>query len=511
MKRFLGKIGRFFWSWGFLKFVLAVIALVILFYVEEDWRGAHAWAATKAKWEAKGESFDFAKFIPSPVPDDQNLAALPLFKLEPKKYDTGVTEMLQVTLQRAMRDDLTQLDFPRAGSWQKGELTDMAQFKKTLASDYVLAFKDKTPPDDALAQFNAIYPFFSEFMGAAAARPLFRLNLDYTISPPAARPLGPITAPIKLSKILTLHAILALDAHRSDLALPDIKTNYEVLAGVKRDPTLVGGLVAIGMNAINGAVLYNGLAQHQWSDAQLVAIDETLKPINFLDDFQFAMRSEVVQSNANLEFFERASMSHMQKTFGRGPVAESGLEDIFRLPWPSGWWDGNKALHSDILFQSMTAADPQARMVFPKEADALHLQIEKARASWRAFAPWSFLAYIAAGPVINSLQKYAQAQVWVDETRIACALERYRLAHGVYPDSLDALAPTYIDAVPHDIMNGQPYHYSLRADGTFQLYSVGWNQTDDGGKVAFKQDSPNQIDYEQGDWVWPTPKAAAAK
>src|SRR5258708_8156653 len=82
MKNFFTKIGRFFWSWGFLKFVLWTITLIIFFYVEEDWRGARAWAATKAEWEAKGESFDLNKFIPPPIPDDQNLAAIPLFKLE---------------------------------------------------------------------------------------------------------------------------------------------------------------------------------------------------------------------------------------------------------------------------------------------------------------------------------------------------------------------------------------------------------------------------------------------
>jgi hypothetical protein len=32
------KIGRVFWSWGFLKFILWTVTLIILFYVEEDCR-----------------------------------------------------------------------------------------------------------------------------------------------------------------------------------------------------------------------------------------------------------------------------------------------------------------------------------------------------------------------------------------------------------------------------------------------------------------------------------------
>ena len=67
MKHFFAKVTRFLWSWGFLKFLLWVITLIVFLYIEEDWRGARAWAATKAGWEAKGESFDFNKFIPPPI------------------------------------------------------------------------------------------------------------------------------------------------------------------------------------------------------------------------------------------------------------------------------------------------------------------------------------------------------------------------------------------------------------------------------------------------------------
>ena len=509
--RACGKIGRFFWSWGFLKFVLAVIALVILLYVEEDWRGAHNWAVTKAKWEAQGETFDYAKFIPPPIPDDLNLAALPLFKLEPTSVTNGKPYLDTDALKKAMRSDLIAppLEYILLGSWQRGELTDMAKVKKLVAGNFAIACKGQRPPEDSLHQFAATYPFLTDFLGSAEKRPEFRLNCDYAVSSPISRTWGPVTAQIKLSQILTQHAVLALDAHRSDLALQDIKITYQVLNGVRRDPSLIGGLVALGMSAVSGAAIYNGLAQHEWSDTQLAEIDQTLKPINFLADFQFAMRCEVAQSAANFEFFEQASRFQIRKFFENIFVtknAEPGWTSAFFVPWPSGWWDDNKARMVTRVFLSLTSVDPQAHLVFPKGADDLQLQIEKAKANWVAYAPWNILADISSGPITRALQKYAQAQVWVDEARIACALERYRLAQGVYPASLDALAPASIDALPHDILNGQPYHYSLRADGTFLLYSVGWNQTDDGGKIVFEQDAPKIMDYTQGDWVWPTPQ-----
>ena len=85
----------------------------------------------------------------------------------------------------------------------------------------------------------------------------------------------------------------------------------------------------------------------------------------------------------------------------------------------------------------------------------------------------------------------AKNQTQVHEALIACALERYRLAHNAYPETLDALVPQFLAQIPPDLIGGQPLHYRRADDGKFLLYSVGWNETDDGGK-------PGSDD----DWVW---------
>ena len=179
MKRFFVRLGRFFWSWGFLKFVLGVLALVILFYVEEDSRGARTWADTKARWEAKGESFDYNKFIPPPVADDQNLAAIPLFKLESVKDIEGRSQLEAVNLQKAMGEDYPHYNLPSLGAWQKGELPDMNNLKQVIASNYSAVFKNGKPPDGTLAQFDAMYPFVADFLASASTRHSFRYSQNY--------------------------------------------------------------------------------------------------------------------------------------------------------------------------------------------------------------------------------------------------------------------------------------------------------------------------------------------
>jgi uncharacterized membrane protein len=60
-------VGRWFFHWRILKRLLlvggCVIALIALFYAEEDWRGWHAWNHFKQKWAAKGEQFHLASVV----------------------------------------------------------------------------------------------------------------------------------------------------------------------------------------------------------------------------------------------------------------------------------------------------------------------------------------------------------------------------------------------------------------------------------------------------------------
>ncbi len=103
---------------------------------------------------------------------------------------------------------------------------------------------------------------------------------------------------------------------------------------------------------------------------------------------------------------------------------------------------------------------------------------------------------------VQIIRKAAFAQTAVNEALIACALERYRQANGQFPDTLDALMPKFIEKVPLDIIGGQPLKYHRTEDGQFVLYSVGWNEKDDGGSIVKKG---SRMDVPQGDWVWKYP------
>jgi hypothetical protein len=100
-------------------------------------------------------------------------------------------------------------------------------------------------------------------------------------------------------------------------------------------------------------------------------------------------------------------------------------------------------------------------------------------------------------------KKTAFTQQSLDFARLAIALERYRLAAGQFPDTLDALSPKFLVEIPHDVINGKPLRYRRTENGSFVLYSVGWNETDDGGEVS--QTQTKRPNPEAGDWVWRYP------
>jgi len=66
----------------------------------------------------------------------------------------------------------------------------------------------------------------------------------------------------------------------------------------------------------------------------------------------------------------------------------------------------------------------------------------------------------------------------LDGTLLVAALELHRARHPEYPESLAALAPGILDAVPLDPFTGEAFPYE-RLDGSYTLHSIGPDGEDD--------------------------------
>lgn len=77
--------------------------------------------------------------------------------------------------------------------------------------------------------------------------------------------------------------------------------------------------------------------------------------------------------------------------------------------------------------------------------------------------------------------------------RTALALEQFYLDQSTYPASLSQLVPQFLPEVELDPTDFEPMRYQRTQADQFRLYSIGWNETDDGGKF--------EKEYKQGDWL----------
>jgi hypothetical protein len=91
-------------------------------------------------------------------------------------------------------------------------------------------------------------------------------------------------------------------------------------------------------------------------------------------------------------------------------------------------------------------------------------------------------ALTRGGELPRMVKAFYHARAELRCAAAALAAERYRLARGGWPKSLDDLVSDYLPAVPADPFDGKPLRLGHLPDGLV-VYSIGPDKTDDGGKI----------------------------
>ena len=499
-------------GWRILRRILIALAslatLIALLYAEEDWRGKRAWENYKREWEAKGEKFDWQAFVPPAVPNDQNFFTAPIF-----------TNMLNGKIAMTPDGNDGGPDFHPDAS-QSGyaiyrmQITDLQAWQNYYRhrtntekmGSFPIAPEPQTPAKDVLFALSK-YDSAVEELRQASQRPYASVPLNYADGFDSASTLLPPLAELKrCTQLLRLRAVAELADGQNAKALDDEKLLLYLNNSLHDSPFLISHLVRIAIVSIGIQPIWEGLAEHKWSDEQLVVLDAELAKIDFLADYEFAMRGERAFAIAEFEN-QRHTREMISSTGGtNGPITNK-----LTLA-PSAFFYQNELAFARMHQQwILPLVDTNSRIVSPEAMQRVDATVH---AEMKHYSLYKAQALMVVPALDTAAKRFASAQASVDLARVACALERYRLAHGQYPETLDALAPQFIGNLPHDIINGQPLHYrrtddppsqsSGAASGKFILYSVGWNETDDGGQVAFAKGGV-VVDREKGDWVWQYP------
>ncbi len=507
---------RWLWSWkNFLRFlfvVLCLITIVALFYAEENWRGKYAWQTYRAQLETKGEKLDLAALAPAPVPDDRNFALAPL--LRPATdfsqgtngvvwHDTNGLARLESISAQLLPGRFTN-DHLVLGSLEKGTFADLpacAAFYRSN-TNYPQAAADATPAETILVALGRFAPEFQQSREAADARPDCRFPTHYDMEPPWSILLPHLARMKALTTFTHVRALAELEAGRPAEAFDDLKLGLRFSDSLKGEPLLISHLVRVATLTINLQTLREGLLRHAWTDRQLAELATHLASEDLLAEYELAMRGKRALGTGGLEFLSRQGFRTNPFDY-LGSDDESSCTPCCGNAFPSGWFDQNM-LTIARAFEDFTlpVVDARNHRVFPDVGEKGIRAVSQMRTG-----PYTIVAKILLPALGKAVPRSARMQTYVDEGHVASALERFRLANGKLPNALPTLTPALLTKVPTDVIDGKPLRYRLRGEGGYIIYSLGWDQTDDGGQLAWtehEKGKPN-VDVIKGDWVWLMP------
>ncbi len=451
------------WLWRTLVTASIIIVIAAGFYAEENSRGLRAWQKCESELTARGESLDWNKFIPAPVPDEKNFYKAPMMA---EWFVKGTNFIVSHS------PNLLPASNPE---------TTAEVITEVSASNYV-------------AWCAAFEPGF-DLMRVALKRPSARLDGDY--SRPYKQPIPNFVSYRIVAQTLAHRARCFLWLGQSDKSLTDLtllhNLNQRLVQG-GRPNTLVNSMVHVAISGLYADAVAGGLQSRQWNEPDLAALQKQFAEINLLPEV------------ANSFHAERAGVCHMLDSMTPEQlmrVINGSTRQVSDLGWwlmPGGWIQQNKAIIATSEGRILDSMDVTSNTVSPYKAQAAEHATEQ---TFRHVTPWNFIAAMCTPNFTKAAQSMARNQTWVMQAEIVCALERYRLANGKYPGTLAALVPQFLETIPHDLIGGKPMNYSCADGENFKLYSVGWNEADDSGITAHTSDGKE--DREQGDWVWHYP------
>jgi hypothetical protein len=498
MKRFFRK--ALIWL---ARAFATLVVLLLIFYAEEDWRGARDWAACQKELEAKGETLDLRQLAPPGKPED-DLSKVPIFA-ELYQANEEYLKTKRSTFKpriRGIKIDLKPSNYgdilPKQTNAYKGEPVDLSAWQKYYRAtpEAHLPEQPGTPAQDVLQAMSQFDPELNEIDAAVSNPKAHWPMFEPTTFPSYA---GGMVALAPVARVIQLKAVAHFDNNETDLAEKDYLFCFRLIQPLTKGGDLLNYAIVAAVRADTDTILWEGLRRHAWNDGQLREMEAALSSTDMLtfatDSFRieraWMIEEMEVCQNSNWDVVGTAEYNDLYYDLGLYHLPISSLR-------PKGWWDEDRSSYSYGMQAHLDAFKLShgtlSSSPFPFHDMSASWGWNRADTSlWSAiYVPISALVF----PSVDNIgPRIAKAEIYRRLARLACRLEEYRLAHGQYPDTLDDL-PDLPAHLNQEVLSEEPLRYQRKGDG-YQLYSVGWDQKDDGGVLA--------TDDKVGDWPWPSP------
>lgn len=460
-----------------------VVGLPVVVLLAERQRGKAILAATLAELEAQGETLDLARLFPRPEAAAERAAADLLAVAQSLPSDNPAPPSVR-RIAPGVAVAGTRLEW-----WEGNRSTntweDAAAWLKTHAED--------------LQRLHRV-------LRAPARQP--RLQVEAGLMQMPFSHLAPAKRAVQ-----SLGLAAAQEARRGaiDPAITHLQAMRQIDTDLAPEPLLISQLVRIACATITANHVWSALPAQAWDDADLARLQEGLRPASFIPGMVRSLEGERALALQEFRRADSASLALLVSGDQWGLLLANLGGSQLNLEMPTSVDEASELVQQ--IFEH-AGKSIRLRLVFPvwrfawgDQAIARYLQAVQAelaacreaarqgswkvgaafdRASWNEPPRWHDRlcnAYVRMGtPAIEN----AVAKAFVTENQFALhdtalALTRHRLRHGAFPDSLDALVPTFLPELPRDRMDGQPLRYRKEADDRFTLWSIGDDLRDDGG------------------------------
>jgi hypothetical protein len=464
------------WTKGLLFAVVTLVSLVTLFYSWTNWWGARKLSAALAVLRDKNEPTRFEEFVPAPVPDADNAAAAPVF---------------QEVFVSAKDSRLGKLDVPWkkiTGKPESGEST-IHFTARFLNSDF--KGDDQDAGELVLKSLAPSAPLLQE-VAQAVRRPGVCWPLDY--SKGYEMPLPHISATVNASNVFQGRALAELATGRPDIAFQDVQTILALARAAGSSPFLITVLVERSILDRASQVISDGLERHAWTDVQLAALSSELSRIDLLARLSDSLRggrATVLQlDGSRTDLFTLRGLPDTRTLRLQNAALRAGW-----VIWPAGWFNEDKAGYIGTIQRYIDAVKQ------PKELPSTLAEIEAARAGssvWNKIR--NPLSQVAMPALTGSAKQIAATQTILRSLAAACAVERYRMAHGRLPATLEDLVPAFLPSIPTDPLTGKPLCYKPSESSSYLIYGTGWDQKDNSGSSVTAITGLSTKTMDQADW-----------
>ena len=351
---------------------------------------------------------------------------------------------------------------------------------------------------------------------AALRQPVLGVPIDYSQGFEARIPQA--TAATSVAKWLAAAALDDLRHNRFDSALEDTVAIAALMRLLQHDRLVILQTTRFVIGEKGLDITWEALQAPGWNDTQLAKLQTAWENASVINEFEPS--TEVERADV-LEHWNSVVHKPMHELLGWSEMNMLSWDDLSRLlrgiVWYAAWrqqdqargvwlWtEGVDAVRTAVAASKWTVA----RDVFKKT------QQDEWNHHWIFYDQWRYQMSIPDMPsgttwgpenFVYDVKRLLEYETRREMTMAAIALKRFELRYNKLAPDLAALVPGFLARVPYDYMDGGNLRYRLKGDSDWVLYSVGENCVDDGGDATSSE--PRSIFFsiwDSRDAVWPKP------